>query len=63
MERNDRRREPSPPDYDWDHDWTPAEHRRRQTRRGLEMTPAERLEWLEETLAELREIQGRAASS
>jgi hypothetical protein len=29
-------------------------------RRGLEMTPAERLEWLEETVAELREIQGRA---
>jgi len=26
------------------------------------MTPAERLRWLEETMAELRAIQGRAAS-
>jgi hypothetical protein len=45
-----------------DYGWTCEEHRRRQTRRELEMTPAERLRWLEETMAELRAIQGHAAS-
>lgn len=44
------------------HDWTYEEHRRRQTRRGLELSPAERLRCLEEAMVELREIQGRAAS-
>jgi len=36
-------------------------HDRRQARLGLELSPAERLEWLERTLAEMREILGRAA--
>jgi hypothetical protein len=59
MTDSDREREPASPEG---HDWTYEEHRRRQTRRGLEMTPAERLRWLEETMAELRAIQGHAAS-
>jgi len=35
-------------------------HARRQARRGLAMTPAERLRWLEETMEAMRRIQGRA---
>lgn len=58
MDSDDERRQASARS----HDWTYEEHRRRQTRRGLEMTPAERLRWLEEAMAELRAIQGRAAS-
>lgn len=54
---DERKRGPASPQG---HDWSYEEHRRRQTRRGLEMTPAERLHWLEETMAELRELQGRA---
>lgn len=41
------------------YDWTYEEHRRRQARRGLELTPIERLEWLETTMEEFREISGR----
>jgi hypothetical protein len=37
-----------------------AEHRRAQAGVGLEMTPAERLRWLEETMAALRRWTGRA---
>jgi len=37
-----------------------AEHRRAQAGLGLAMTPAERLRWLEETMATLRRWQGRA---
>jgi hypothetical protein len=35
-------------------------HRRAQARRGLSLTPAERLRWLEETMETLRRWQGRA---
>ncbi len=35
-------------------------HWRRQVRLGLSLTPAERLRWLERTVSELRQIQGRA---
>jgi len=35
-------------------------HARRQARRGLAMTPAERLRWLEETMEAMRRLQGRA---
>ena len=35
-------------------------HRRRQARVGLELTPAERLRWLEDALETLRRWQGRA---
>ncbi len=35
-------------------------HRRRQARLGLDLSPAERLRWLEETMEELRELVGRA---
>jgi hypothetical protein len=34
--------------------------RKRQMLLGLAMEPIERLEWLERTLAEMRELQGRA---
>jgi len=37
-----------------------AEHRQAQAGMGLSMTPAERLRWLEETMATLRRWQGRA---
>lgn len=36
------------------------EHRRRQARLGLELTPAERLRWLEDAMETLRRWQGRA---
>jgi hypothetical protein len=35
-------------------------HRRRQARLGLQLSPAERLRWLEETMDELRRLLGRA---
>jgi hypothetical protein len=35
-------------------------HRRAQADMGLRLTPAERLRWLEETMASLRRWQGRA---
>lgn len=57
---DDRLQQPAPPEgNDWT-GWTDEDQRRRQTRRGLELTPAERLRWLEETMTELREVQGRA---
>jgi len=37
-----------------------AEHRASQAGIGLSMTPAERLRWLEETMATLMRWQGRA---
>jgi hypothetical protein len=40
----------------WDFEGT----RRHHLRRGLRMTPADRLRWLEETVAEMRQLQGRA---
>lgn len=42
------------PDRSWD------EHRRRQAVNGLQLTPAERLRWLETTMEELRRWLGRA---
>ena len=47
---------PDPHRYGWDR----AAHERRQARLGLELTPAERLRWLEETMDELRGLVGRA---
>ena len=35
-------------------------HRRRQVRLGLQLSPAERLRWLEQTMDEMRRILGRA---
>lgn len=43
--------------------WSWEANRRRQIRRGLELTPAERLQWLETTLAEARQLLGRAAAT
>ncbi len=40
----------------WDFDGA----RRHHIRLGLRMTPAERLHWLEETVAEMRQLQGLA---
>lgn len=37
------------------------EHRRSQAGLGLSLTPAERLRWLEETMAALRRWCGRAS--
>ncbi|MFV2073137.1 MAG: hypothetical protein ACC742_10865 [Thermoanaerobaculales bacterium] len=47
------------PDPRW-YGWDRAAHERRQARLGLELTPAERLRWLEETMDELRQLVGRA---
>jgi hypothetical protein len=35
-------------------------HWRRQVRRGLSLSPAQRLRWLEQTMEELRPLVGRA---
>jgi hypothetical protein len=40
--------------------WTMAETTERQRWAGQEMTPAERLDWLEEVLDELLPLLGRA---
>lgn len=40
----------------WDFDGT----RRHHIRQGLSLTPAERLRWLEETVDEMRRLQGLA---
>jgi hypothetical protein len=40
----------------WDFDGT----RRHHIRLGLRLTPAERLRWLEETVDEMRQLQGLA---
>ncbi len=40
--------------------WTLEETAERQLRAGAEMTPAERLDWLEEVLDELLPLLGRA---
>lgn len=47
-----------PPGQDetWDFEGT----RRQHLLRGLRMTPAERLRWLEETVEEMRQLQGLA---
>jgi hypothetical protein len=42
------------PDTSWE------AHRRRRAVQGLDLTPAERLRWLESTMATMREWQGRA---
>ncbi|MCD4749879.1 MAG: hypothetical protein K8R59_10945 [Thermoanaerobaculales bacterium] len=45
-----------------DYGWTREETVRRQRAAGLAMTPAERLQWLEDRLDELLPLLGRAAS-
>lgn len=52
MNRRDRFTE----DFGWSH----ADTRQRQVRAGVQMTPAERLAWLEEMLDELLPLVGRA---
>jgi hypothetical protein len=48
----------SAPGADWPPGW--EAHRRAQLLRGLALKPAERLRWLEETMAALRRWVGRA---
>jgi len=55
----DRSRSDGPTDREWD-DWSFAGARRQHLRRGLRLTPAERLRWLEETVDEMRRLQGLA---
>ncbi len=45
------------------YDWSYEAHARRQARLGLELTPAERLRWLEDTNAMMRELLGRAQAA
>ena len=40
--------------------WDFEGHRRRQARLGLQLSPAQRLRWLEESMEELRKLVGRA---
>lgn len=40
-----------------------AVHKREQARRALAMTPIERLRWLENTVRELRKLQGLAKTA
>lgn len=48
-----------PPMPETSDDWGSFEKtRRRQIRLGLEMTPLERLHWLDEKVAEMRALQG-----
>jgi hypothetical protein len=50
---------PNPADHGeitWDFEGT----RRHHIRLGLQMTPAERLLWLEDTVEEMRQLQGLA---
>jgi hypothetical protein len=50
--------DPDPADRDFDAGY--EGHQRRQARLGLSMTPAERLAWLENKLAEMRQLLGKA---
>ena len=43
--------------------WSREEHDRRQAALGLELSPGERLEWLERTMEEMGELLGRARSA
>ena len=43
------------------HGWDRKTHDRRQARLGLELSPAERLRWLEETMDELHRLVGLAS--
>lgn len=48
-----------PGEITWDFEGT----RRHHIRLGLQMTPAERLRWLEDTVEEMRLLQGLARKS
>jgi hypothetical protein len=49
-----------PPLDDESFAWSPEANRKRQALLGLRMTPAQRLRWLETTVAEMRKILGKA---
>ena len=49
----------TPPGGGWPRGWD--EHRAAQAGLGLRLTPAERLRWLEETMAAMRRWVGRAS--
>lgn len=48
-----------PKEITWDFEGT----RRHHIRLGLQMTPAERLRWLEDTVEEMRQLEGLARKS
>ena len=52
-------RQVSPSKKTRDLGWDFEGHRRRQARLGLGLSPAERLQWLEESMGELRKLVGR----
>lgn len=52
--------EPAAPAERADDAWDFAGTRRHHLRRGLRLTPMERLRWLEETVDEMRRLQGLA---
>jgi hypothetical protein len=52
--------EPKPPPDNEEDAWDFDGARRHHIRQGLRMTPAERLRWLEETVDEMRRLQGLA---
>ena len=55
----DRHASNEPVSGEWG-DWSFAGARRQHLRSGLRLTPAERLRWLEETVDEMRRLQGLA---
>ena len=57
---SDSEPEPEAPSDQEDVAWDFAGTRRQHILRGLRMTPAERLQWLEETVDEMRRLQGLA---
>ncbi|MES1242922.1 MAG: hypothetical protein ABUT39_15005 [Acidobacteriota bacterium] len=58
--RNPRAPNPADPgEITWDFEGT----RRHHIRLGLQMTPVERLRWLEDTVEEMRQLQGLACKS
>lgn len=58
MSRDDERSSPPPPATE--HGWSFAETERRQLLAGLELTPLERLRWLDRRRKELQDLLGRA---
>jgi hypothetical protein len=52
--------EVSPSKKTGDLSWDFEAHHRRQARLGLQLSPAERLRWLERSMEELRKLVGRA---
>ncbi len=52
--------ETADPRRDNPYQWSYEAHQKRQVRLGQQLTPAERLHWLESTVVAMKRIQGRA---